>query len=169
MSDAAAPEPQLPEGRLEGRETFRQAVRDALHCAAREGWPELILSDADFQDWPLGESAVLQALQAWAHGSRRLTLLAMDFDPLVRLHPRFVPWRVRWEHIITCRKAATREPLALPSALWTPAWALHRMDPLRSVCVAGLFPERRAQLQQELQEWLLRKSGPGFPASVLGL
>ena len=50
-----APEaPGLPEGRFEGREAFRQRVRDALACAAREGWQEIMLSDADFHDWPLG-------------------------------------------------------------------------------------------------------------------
>ena len=47
--------PELPQGRFEGRDAFRQNVRDALACAARQGWRELILSDADFHDWPLGE------------------------------------------------------------------------------------------------------------------
>jgi hypothetical protein len=51
--------PELPQGRFEGRDAFRQNVRDALACAAREGWRELILSDADFHDWPLGERAVV--------------------------------------------------------------------------------------------------------------
>ena len=36
----------LPSHRFEGREAFRQLVRDALVCAAREGWRELILCDA---------------------------------------------------------------------------------------------------------------------------
>lgn len=44
----------LPEGRFSGREAFQQLVRDALATAAREGWREIILSDADFHDWPLG-------------------------------------------------------------------------------------------------------------------
>jgi hypothetical protein len=60
-------------GRFEGREAFRQnVVRDALACAAREGWRELILSDADFHDWPLGERAVIDSLGAWARSGRSL-------------------------------------------------------------------------------------------------
>ena len=31
----------LPSGRFEGRNDFQQLVRDALACAAREGWREL--------------------------------------------------------------------------------------------------------------------------------
>ena len=40
----------LPAGRFEGRNDFQQLVRDALACAAREGWREIILSDATFED-----------------------------------------------------------------------------------------------------------------------
>jgi len=46
----------LPSGRFDGREAFRCLVRDALACAVREGWPELVLSDAHFGDWPLGSA-----------------------------------------------------------------------------------------------------------------
>ena len=56
MSQAAAAP--LPSGRFEGREAFRQLVRDGLARAAQEGWRELILSDASFEEWPLGERAV---------------------------------------------------------------------------------------------------------------
>ena len=52
----------LPEGRFEGRVAFQQLVRDALACAAQEGWNEIILSDASFEDWPLGERAVVESL-----------------------------------------------------------------------------------------------------------
>ena len=56
----------LPLGRFEGRNDFQQIVRDALACAAREGWREIILSDASFDDWPLGERAVAESLQTWS-------------------------------------------------------------------------------------------------------
>ena len=49
----------LSQGRFSGRTEFQQLVRDALAAAAREGWPELILSDANFADWPLGERAMV--------------------------------------------------------------------------------------------------------------
>ncbi len=53
----------MPSGRFEGREAFQKLVRDALACAAQEGWRELIVSDANFHDWPLGERAVVESLQ----------------------------------------------------------------------------------------------------------
>ena len=71
----------LPQGRFNGRSNFQQLVRDALATAANEGWPQIILSDANFADWPLGESAVEQSLQAWARKGRRMTLLACDPFP----------------------------------------------------------------------------------------
>ena len=52
----------LPTGRFAGRKAFQQLVRDALACAAREGWREIILSDPNFEDWPLGERAVAESL-----------------------------------------------------------------------------------------------------------
>lgn len=54
----------LPEGRFTGREAFQQMVRDAFATAAREGWAEILISDANFHDWPLGERAVVESLQA---------------------------------------------------------------------------------------------------------
>ena len=40
----------LPSGRFTGREAFQQLVRDALACAAREGWREIVMCDSDFAD-----------------------------------------------------------------------------------------------------------------------
>lgn len=159
----------LPAGRFEGRVAFQQLVRDALACAAREGWPELILSDASFHDWPLGERSVADSLQDWARAGRRFVLVAAGFNEIVRRHARFVQWRVRWDHIIVCRKASVADPQDVPSALWSPLWALQRHDPVRCNGVAGAEPERRIILRESLQEWVDRKSTPGFPASVLGL
>ena len=169
MDDATAVAPALPEGRFEGREEFRQRVRDALATAAREGWGELILADADFVDWPLGEREVVEALQQWSRAGRRCTLLALDYAEVVHRHPRFVQWRRQWDHLVTCRKGTGSDPLALPSALWSPAWVLQRQDPVRSVGTTGSEPGRRVQLREALDEWMERKSSPAFPASVLGL
>jgi hypothetical protein len=169
MSDETDTPAPLPSGRFEGREAFRQRVRDALACAAREGWPELVLSDVNFHDWPLGERAVCESLQQWSRGGRRCTLLAIDYSEVLRLHARFVHWRRRWDHIIVCRQAGSAAPQELPSALWSPAWALQRLDPARCIGVTGREPERRVLLRAELGEWLENKSTPGFPASVLGL
>ena len=160
--------PVLPEGRFEGREAFRERVRDALACAAREGWREIILSDADFHDWPLGERAVIESLNAWARTGRKMVMLAKNYDALTRGHPRFVTWRKTWSHIMECRRFATADPLDLPSALWASGWVMHRLDPERNTGVCTLIPERRLALRETLEEWL-RQSSAGFPVTTLGL
>ena len=159
----------LPTGRFEGREAFRQLVRDALACAARTGWRELVLSDADFADWPLGERVVIESLQQWSGAGRRMTLLAASFDAIVRLHPRFVQWRVQWDHLITARKCAGVNATDLPSVLWSERWVVQRLDPVRSNGVSGSEPARLVLQRELLDEWVLARSAPGFPASVLGL
>lgn len=160
--------PALPSGRFEGLSAFQQLVRDALAAAAREGWRELVLCDADFADWPLGERAVAESLQAWSSGGRRCTLLARRWDEVVRRHPRFVDWRVKWAHIIDARACRSADPAELPSAIWSPGWVLRRLDLERSNGYTGSEPERRLALREDLNEWL-RKSSPSFPANTLGL
>lgn len=164
-----APDPALLQGRFSGREVFQQAVRDALATAAREGWSDIILSDANFHDWPLGERAVIESLQAWARTGRRMTLLACSYDDVVRRHARFVRWRGVWDHILTCRRCPGGDLLDIPSAIWSPGWVLQRLDSERCVGVAGSEPERRVLLRETLNEWLRNKSVPGFAATTLGL
>lgn len=158
----------LPQGRLQGRSVFAQTVRDALQAAAREGWNELIFCDANFADWPLGERAVADALQAWSRGGRRFVMLAMDYSGLPRQHARFVKWRQTWDHIIECRVCRAADALAFPSMLWSPAWVMQRIDVERDVLVCDREAARRVTLRQLLDE-CRRDSSPGFPASVLGL
>ena len=158
----------LPTGRFEGRDGFRQLVRDALACAAREGWSQLVLCDADFADWPLGEREVAQSLQDWSKTGRRCTLLARKWDGVVRNHARFVTWRKTWAHIIEARACPSADPLELPSAIWSPAWVMERRDLERSTGYAGTEPDRRVQLRESLNGWL-QKSTPSFPAVTLGL
>jgi hypothetical protein len=158
----------LPTGRLLGREVFVQTVRDALACAARECWKEITLSDATFEDWPLYERAVVESLQAWSKTGRRLRMLATRFDGVQRHHARFVRWRQTWDHLIECRVCRSADPLDFPSAIWSPSWVMHRIDPVNSVLVCGHDAQRRLLLREVLQEWE-RNSAPGFPASTLGL
>jgi hypothetical protein len=158
----------LPDKRFEGREEFRQLVRDALATAARAGWREIILSDADFADWPLGERAVTESLQAWASSGRHLRLLARRYDSVVRQHARFVQWRGKWSHIITASAVPSADALELPSAIWSPDWVLERRDLERSVGWCGSEPERRIALREALDGWM-QKSTPSFPATTLGL
>ena len=159
----------LLEGRFEGRADFIQLVRDALGAASQAGWRELILSDASFYDWPLGERAVIDSLNAWARGGRQLTLLAKNYDEVVRRHPRFVAWRTTWGHIIQCRACPNADALDVPSILWSPDWVMQRLDPVRSVGIAGAEAGRRVATRELLREWIDNKSAPGFASTTLGL
>jgi hypothetical protein len=158
----------LPQGRFEGRMAFEQLVRDALACAAAEGWREIVLSDASFADWPLGERAVAQSLQDWSASGRRCILLARRWDEVPRRHPRFVSWRQTWSHLIEARGCPSADPLELPSALWSPGWVMQRLDPQHCAGVSGAEPERRVAVRELLDAWL-QKSSPAFPATTLGL
>lgn len=165
----AASAPALPEGRFDGPEAFAGVVRAALSSAARQGWRELVFSDPDFADWPLGERASIEALQAWSATGRRLMLLAQRFDAVERSHARFVAWRRMWDHIIECRAVrAEAGSTAVPSAIWTPGWFAHRTDPERSRGLCGFDPRARRELRETIDEsW--RVGVAAFPASTLGL
>lgn len=167
-SDAAGSQPTLPTGRLQGRQVFLDTVRQAFEVAAVQGWSQITLSDADFADWPLGERAVVDALNRWARRGRTMKLLARNYEQLRLLHPRFVQWRVTWSHLIeahACQGAAGAE---LPSAIGSPVWTLERLDPLRNTLVASMDAQRRVALRERVNECWLR-STPAFPASQLGL
>lgn len=167
---AGAPSPSgLPEGGFVGREAFRQLVRDALRRAAEEGWRELIVCDATFLDWPLGERESVEALTAWVRGgSRQFIMLAKRYDEVPRQHARFVEWRRQWSHRIDCRACPSVDPQDLPSALWSPAWVIQRLEQVRHGGVSGSEAERKQQVREQIDHWLAR-STPAFPATTLGL
>lgn len=158
----------LPSGPFIGRDTFRDRLRAGLCAAGAQGWSELVLSDADFHDWPLGERVVVDALTAWIRGPHRMTMLAKTYDDVPRQHARFVEWRRFWAHKIECRICREADALELPSAFWSPDWTLRRMDPLHSNGICNSDPGRRKLLREEIDGWLVR-SGSGFPAYTLGL
>ena len=158
----------LPSGQFSGREAFAKLVRDALECAGREAWPEIILSDATFEEWPLRERAVVESLRVWSAPGRRMFMLASRYDEVVRLHPRFVNWRKTWGHIIDCRVSRSATPGDCPSAIWSQTWYLQRLDQRHSNGVCGNDRERSVALREILDE-RIRNSSPGFAPSTLGL
>lgn len=158
----------LKSGRFSGREEFTQLVRDSLAAAAREGWPEIILSDATFEDWPLRERLVAESLQAWAKPGRHMVILAARYDEVVRYHPRFVQWRITWGHLLDCRVGRGGAIADFPSAIWSRSWFLHRLDPLGCVGVCGNDRGRQVSLKQTLDE-RIRESSHGFPSTTVGL
>lgn len=158
----------LASGLFSGRTSFEQLVRDALAGAAREGWQEVILSDPTFEDWPLRERSVVDSLHAWAASGRHMIMLATRYDEVMRNHARFVSWRKTWGHIIDCRVCRTVPAADMPSAIWSRAWFMRRLDLQHSVGACGYDRERRVQLRELLEE-KIRYSVPGFAASTLGL
>lgn len=158
----------LPHGPFAGPTAFADRVRLAVAHAAQAGWQDMVWSDASFEDWPLYEKAVVEGLNAWAKPGRKLLLLAHHFDAMHRVHHRFTTWRIRWDHLIECRVCKGIEPSEFPSALWTPDWAMRRLDLARSTGVASTEARMRQLLREELEE-RKRQSSPGFGASTLGL
>ena len=158
----------LPEGRFSGRTGFAELIRRALAAAAAQEWREIILCDPDFTDWPLGEREVAQSLNEWSRSGRKLTMLAKNYDTVLRQHARFVVWRRTWSHIVECRSSARTLSETFPSAIWSPDWVLERLDVPRCIGVSGSEVERRVALKERLDERILNAS-PAFPATVLGL
>ena len=165
---SAGPVPGLPQGRFEGRVEFAELVRRSFATAAEQGWREIMVCDATFEDWPLGERSVAQALNDWARTGRKLTMLAQNYDQVVRRHARFVTWRRTWSHIIECRSSGSMPASDLPSALWSPVWVFERLDLTRSTGVAGSEAARRLALRERLAE-KLQRSSPAFAATTLGI
>lgn len=167
-SPASPDAPALLEGAFDGRSAFQQLIRDALASAAREGWREIILCDASFDDWPLGERAVVESLNAWSKTGRSFTLLAKRYEGFGERLPRFVTWRGRWSHIISAHAVPSADALEMPSAIYSPHWVMHRIDPVHCKGIASHDAQRRVALREELDGWL-HKSSPAFAATTLGL
>lgn len=158
----------LLQGRIEGPTQFASVIRLAFATAAEQGWREIVMCDANFESWPLGERAVAQSLNDWAKTGRTLTMLARNYDEVTRRHARFVTWRRTWAHTVTCRANTQLAADDFPSGLWSPVWVCQKLDLVRSTGVAGFEPARRVALRERLDE-CLRLSSPAFAATTLGL
>jgi hypothetical protein len=168
MGNEADGDGKLLTGHFSGVAVFAQLVRDALCKADAEGWPLMLWSDPNYLDWPLRERAVVESLQRWARGGRRLVILAAQFDDIRRHHPRFVSWRNSWDHIIECRVCTSMDAGEVPSAIWGPNWVMRRLDLVRSTGIAGGEPQSRVLLKEKLEE-CRRQGRPGFAVTTLGL
>ena len=158
----------LPQRRFSGPAEFADLIRSAFAAAAAQGWREIIVCDSSFEDWPLGERAVIQSLNDWSKTGRKLTMLAKNYNEVMRRHARFVTWRRTWAHIVECRGHASIAFDDMPSAVWSSAWALQKLDLARCTGVCGSEPTRRVALKERLDE-CLKLSSPAFAATTLGL
>jgi hypothetical protein len=160
--------PSLPQGRFSGPGEFAENIRLAFATAAAQGWRQIIMADRSFEDWPLGERSVAQSLSDWSRSGRKLTMLAKNYDEVLRRHARFVTWRRTWAHIVECRGNTSLSADDFPSALWSPVWVCQRLDLERCRGMAGFEADRRVALREQLDE-CLRRSAPAFPATTLGI
>lgn len=174
LDSNAAPSSPAPLGRFDGRVQFEEWVRQSLQAAASQGWRELVLCDADFRDWPLGDRDMLATLDLWASGSRagearKCTLLAADFDQIRQRFPRFVQWRTRWDHLLDCRQISVRNASEVPSVIWSRGWVMQRVDVDRSRGIASSDAQFGVEWREKLGEWITSRSRAGFPSTILGL
>ena len=151
------------------RAEFHDALRRALAEIAAAGCHEIIMSDADFADWPFSEPAVIESLTRWAQKHRKLTLLAQTFDEIARRHGRWVEWRRQWSHVVECRANIELEAAQVPTVLLAPSLLVLRLvDPIRyrggvSHEVADMV------LCGEQIDAVLQRSEETFPVTTLGL
>ena len=145
---------------------FQQLVRDALACAAREGWREIILSDADFRRLAAGRARrgrVAAGLVRQRAAS--CTLLARRYDEVVRRHARFVHLaRDLGAHHRRARVPDRPTRWTCPAPSGARAGCCSGWTPSAATAYCGSEPERRLLLRENLQEWL-RQSSPAFPAT----
>ncbi len=155
--------------RIAGRSEFQAAVRAAFAEAGAAGWHQITLCDADFAMWPLNEPVVIDCLTAWVDARRHLHLLALDYDEVLRRHPRFVRWRVQWAHAVQARALVEVQPADVPTLLHAPgALALRLLDPLRQQGRVSRLASDIAS-DGELIDAISQRSIEAFPPTTIGL
>ena len=154
---------------IASRGEFHAAVRAAFEDAATTGCREIWISDTDFADWPLGEIGVVESLTRWAQSHRRLLLIAQSYAEFPRRHARWVEWRRRWSHVVTCRAVTDLEPGHMPTAmLCLDRRSVRLVDPIRyRGSVAGDAVTLTAV--REAIDAIAQRSEDAFPVTMLGL
>ena len=154
---------------IASRKEFHEAIRSSLALAADAGASEICLVDADFQDWPLNERAVVEALTRWAASRRKLVLFAYSFEVLPRSAPRFAEWRRQWSHIVQCRNDPDLEAQQVPTLLLVAGEvSLRLLDPVRYRGVLSGRASDQVQVREAIDA-LLQRSVEAFPPTTLGL
>ncbi len=155
--------------RIEGRQAFHSAVRDALAEASAAGWREIWLCDPDFARWPLGERSVIESLTRWAGARRRLTLLALHYDEVLRRHARWAQWRRQWVHVVHCRALHELQANDVPVMLYAPGCLTLRLfDPLRYLGTLSRDVADGVRAREEIDA-ISQRSTEAFPATTIGL
>lgn len=155
----------LIESRTEFHAALRQAFADIAVAGSREVW----MCDEDFSDWPLNEPQVVESLSRWAMGHRSCTVLALDYAPIQRRHPRWVHWRRERSHVVRCRTPDEADRLNLPCVLLAPGLLTLRL--VDRVMYRGSVSTALADAVRERDhlDALMQRSVDAFPASTIGL
>ena len=154
---------------INGRSDFHNTLRSCFFEAAASGCAALWLCDPDFADWPLGERSVVESLSAWVASRRRLTLVAGDFDEIVRRHPRWIAWRQAWTHVVDCRTNPEIVSTELPTMfVASDLLAVRLVDRVhhRGTLQHGASA---AQKCRDTIDAVLQRSVEAFPARTAGL
>ena len=155
--------------RIDGRESFEQALQSAFDLAADQGASQLWLSDPDYARWPLGRPAMVAALARWAGPRRQLRLIAADYRGLPQRHPRWLQWRRQWAHIVQCLQVHEEFAPRVPCMLLLPghlALQLHDPDRYRGCLYRQSVDLLRCR---EMLDALSQRADESFPATTLGL
>jgi hypothetical protein len=158
-------------GPIDGRSDWLAALREAFLAAPDAGVREMVLVDASFDDWPLGEPAVIDALTRWLRlPGRRMRMAGLTFDGMQGSQPRFAGWRRSWTHAIEVvaplEVKAADMPCLLVSAQPPMVLELFDRDRFRGRLSRDA---REARLATDRVAALLQRSEPSWPANSLGL
>lgn len=155
---------------INSRSEFLDAARGLLSGLPESTVRDVVLVDTDFSPWPLGESAVLDALTRWVRlPGRRLRLIGGRFDVLARDQSRFAQWRRNFAHAIEPLTPGDVEPSDMPCLLLLPgSTALELLD--RERWQGRVASDRRSIVAlQERVDAFAQRAEPAWPATVLGL
>lgn len=167
-----ADELKLDHGRAEGWQAIGAQLETLLIGALQGGARRIVALDPDFGHWPLSSQALLDALQAWGRGrSRRLELLAPNWELCARRHPRFLAWRKGFDHLLDLREFDPADGVAdWPAAfLAVEGGAVLRVIEFETGRAVWSHQAADRQLALESFDAIAQRSAPGWPLTTLGL
>lgn len=154
---------------IESRKDFQRDVLAALEQCADAGVPQLWLADLDFEAWPLGQPALIEALGRWVNSRRRLVLLATDYGLFPQRFSRWVAWRRQWSHVVQCLVVQEEFAAQVPCLLYAPDLVAVRLFD-RERHRGRVLREPVDLLRcREVVDALSQRSEEGFPVTTLGL
>ncbi|MEO8151542.1 MAG: hypothetical protein ABI605_00625 [Rhizobacter sp.] len=160
----------LPPTRIiTSRGEFHDALHQSFALIADQGCREVFIADPSFDDWPLGDRAVIDALTRWAYAHRKLVVLSQNFDDFQRRHPRWVEWRRQWAHVVECRALSDDDAGKLTGLFLAPGVVTLRVLDSEHYRASLSFEQADGIRARDKLDALLQRSEEAFPATTLGL